>query len=130
MKFNEHSYYRWVKTSCKRFALNQTEQIPLASIVVRWQLKRRPAGYDERFLHAIFSKYGKVREIRILSESSALVIFEELRSACDAIRSTYIGLLENKLHCRWWHKSLETKAGCRMFKGVQIKPIKFLQDIL
>ncbi|OWF35536.1 uncharacterized protein LOC110442826 isoform X2 [Mizuhopecten yessoensis] len=116
----------WMRSSTKHFRENERLQFPLASVVVRWQQKRYPIDFNHKLLHTIFSKFGTVREIRKLSPNSALVVFEELNAACDVIYSNYIGMCGSKLHCRWWHKCMESKEAICFGKGVKMQPVPFL----
>ncbi|XP_069127840.1 uncharacterized protein [Argopecten irradians] len=119
----------WMKASMKNFRENERLQFPLASVVVRWQQKRYTVDFNQKLLRTIFSKFGTVREIRKLSPNSVLVIFEEMSAACDVIHSNYIGMSGSKLHCRWWHKCMESKAAVNFSKGVKVHPVPFLQKL-
>ncbi|XP_060070320.1 uncharacterized protein LOC132550291 [Ylistrum balloti] len=116
----------WMKSTMKHFRQNERLQFPLASVVVRWQQKRYQIDFNHELLRAIFSKFGTIREIRKLSLNSVLVIFEDLKAACDVVYSNYIGMSGCKLHCRWWHKSMENKMAVRHRRGAKGQLLPFL----
>ncbi|KAL3867862.1 hypothetical protein ACJMK2_040708 [Sinanodonta woodiana] len=94
----------------ENFEKNKLSQIPLSSVVVRWQFTRTRPVYNEDSLRSILSEYGNVREVRMISLQSALVIFEDLTSACDVMQCHNVGERRNRLACSWWHRSMSNKS--------------------
>ena len=111
----------WTKRALMGFRCNEELQLPLSTLIVRWQLKRALPSYDLRTLRCIFSHYGLVRHIRQLSPNSCLVVFEQLEPACHVMQSRTIGDPMNKVHCAWWHQSMANKVVSATTKGVKVK---------
>lgn len=105
---------------------NERFKFPLSTLMVRWQFKRNLPGYDLSSLNATFSRYGKVKELRMTSPNTALVVFEDLSVACNVANSRYLGDKQNRLHCRFWHRTMENKAVVANQKGAKVRRYPYL----
>jgi len=88
---------------------NKTHQLPLSTLSVRWQLKPTLPGYNSSYLHQLFSKYGKVKELWMTSPNSAMVVFREMSVACSVVSLRFLGKQSNRLQCRLYHRDMENK---------------------
>ena len=88
---------------------NKTHQILLSALSVRWQLKPTLPGYSSSYLHHLFSKHGKVKELWMTSPNSAMVVFKELSVACNVVNLRFLGKQLNRLQCRLYHRDMENK---------------------
>ncbi|XP_076096509.1 testis expressed protein 56-like [Mytilus galloprovincialis] len=119
--------HRWMKETKSLVKENERYQRPLATLNVRWQLKRILPGYDLSSLYNIFSRHGEIKDLRMTSPNSAMVVFDELSVACNVANSRFLGDPQNRLHCRFWHRTMENKAVVLTQKGsCKVKPIPFL----
>lgn len=122
-----YSFFSWARFCKKKYKENQEAQLPLTTVVVRWQFKRGLPGYDHSTLQLILSRYGALRELRMLSPNSAMAVFDELTSACNVIQSHILGDPNNRLHCRWWHRAMENKSVYFSRKRIKVRKDPFLQ---
>ncbi|KAK3091584.1 hypothetical protein FSP39_020960 [Pinctada imbricata] len=118
------------KVSREAFKRNSGHQIPIPTLVVRWQIKKDMTPYDLSYLHELFSIYGKVVDLRRLSFNSVMVTFDSLTSACHVLASRGLGGPYNQLHCRWWHRQMENKYVVQAGRGIKIMQDPFLKYIL
>ena len=88
---------------------NKTHKIPLSTLSVRWQLKPTLPGYSLSYLHHLFSKHGKVKELWMTSPNSAMVVFEEWCVACNVVNLRFLGKQPNRLQCRFNLRDMENK---------------------
>lgn len=122
-----HFIFSWARFCKKKYKENQEAQLPLTTVVIRWQFKRGLPGYDHATLQLILSRYGALRELRMLSPNSAMAVFDELTSACNVIQSHILGDPNNRLHCRWWHRAMENKSVYFSRKRIKVRKDPFLQ---
>lgn len=116
----------WTKRAMQGFHDNQFDQYPLQTVTVRWQLKRKLPKYNPETLRYILEPFGDIRDIRILSPNSCIVIFADISSACRVVQSRCIGDPMNKLNCTWWHKSMANKCVAARANGLSIKTDVFI----
>jgi hypothetical protein len=88
---------------------NKTHQILLSALSVRWQLKPTLPGYSSSYLHHLFSKHGKVKELWMTSPNSAMVVFKELSVACNVVNLRFLGKHPNRLQFRFYLRDMENK---------------------
>jgi len=94
----------------------------MATIIVRWQMKRYVPNYDPKAVKYLLSGFGAIRDIKTLGPNSCIVTFENLTSACNVVESKNIGHVKNKLICSWWHKFMDNKNMIVRSRGVEIRP--------
>ncbi|XP_071116941.1 uncharacterized protein [Haliotis cracherodii] len=104
---------------------NEQTQLPLSTLVVRWQLRRYIPSYDMRELHTILSCFGNITTIYQQSPNSAMVIFDSISSACRAMQTKQLGQLRNKIHCNWWHRLMTNKSVYVSKRGVSVKTDRY-----
>ncbi|XP_067677303.1 uncharacterized protein [Haliotis asinina] len=109
------------------YVMNEQTQLPLSTLVVRWQLRRYIPSYDMRELHTILSCFGSITTIYQQSPNSAMVIFDDISSACRVMQTKQLGQLRNKIHCSWWHRLMTNKSFYTGKKGVRVKIDRFLK---
>lgn len=119
----------WLRRALDGFYSNEHLQFPMATILVRWQMKRYPPNYDMAAVQSLLASFGSIRWIKRLGPNSCVVTFEDLAAACNVVQSRNIGLPKNRLFCAWWHKSMDNKNVTVGAKGVDIrtnhyKPVK------
>lgn len=110
----------------KQDNLNKRLQLPLSTLVVRWQPKRTVCGYTLSDLFSVFSQFGSIQQLRLLSPNSALIVFEEISSACRVMQYQYLGDVCNKMYPSWWHRCMENKHVRMSERGIQIKTDRFV----
>lgn len=111
----------------KQDNLNKRLQLPLSTLVVRWQPKRTVCGYTLSDLFSVFSQFGSIQQLRLLSPNSALIVFEEISSACRVMQYPYLGDDCNKMYPSWWHRCMENKHVRMSERGIQIKTDRFVK---
>nr|XP_022318959.1 uncharacterized protein LOC111121820 [Crassostrea virginica] len=111
----------------KQDHINKRLQLPLSTLVVRWQQRKRVDGYILSDLMSVFSQFGTIQRLRMLSPNSAQVVFDELVSACRVMQYSYLGDVCNKLHCTWWHKCMGNKYLHLSKRGVRIVTDHFVK---
>lgn len=111
----------------KQDNLNKKLQLPLSTLVVRWQPKRHVSGYTLSDLLSVFSQFGSIQQLRLLSLNSALVVFEEISSACRVMQYPYLGDDCNKMYSSWWHRCMENKYVRMTERGIKIKTDRFVK---
>lgn len=114
----------------KQDNLNKRLQLPLSTLVVRWQPKRHVCGYTLSDLLSVFSQFGSIQQLRLLSLNSALVVFEEIASACRVMQYPYLGDVCNKMCSSWWHRCMENKYVRMSERGIKIKTDRFVKILL
>eukprot|EP00105_Crassostrea_gigas_P037398 XP_019921546.1 PREDICTED: uncharacterized protein LOC109618386 [Crassostrea gigas] len=114
----------------KQDNLNKRLQLPLSTLVVRWQPKRHVCGYTLSDLLSVFSQFGSIQQLRLLSFNSALVVFEEIASACRVMQYPYLGDVCNKMCSSWWHRCMENKYVRMSERGIKIKTDRFVKLLL
>lgn len=114
----------------KQDNLNKRLQLPLSTLVVRWQPKRHVCGYTLSDLLSVFSQFGSIQQLRLLSLNSALVVFEEIASACRVMQYPYLGDVCNKICSSWWHRCMENKYVRMSERGIKIKTDRFVKILL
>jgi len=105
---------------------NETLQYPMATVIVRWQLKRKLRNYDLPRVRKLLAQYGAVESLKALAPNICVVTFRDLASACAVIEASHIGDAGNKLHCTWWHKSMANKSVLQRARGLAVKVDPFL----
>ena len=102
-------YSRLGETAMNVLEENKTHQILLSALSVRWQLKPTLPGYNSSYLHHLFSKHGKVKELWMTSPNSAMVVFKELSVACNVVNLRFLGKHPNRLQFRFYLRDMENK---------------------
>lgn len=121
------SHSRTVNAITKGFRANERRQLPWPTLLIRWQIKRTHPGYDIITIREILSKYGAIREIRLVSINSVMVIFQDVSTACDIMMAPGVGDIDNLLHPSWWHMAMRDKFVSSSKKGVLIKTDPFIK---
>lgn len=121
---------KWVRRAFHDYRSNERSQIPLQSLSVRWQRKRKVLGYDEKTLAEILSVFGELLEIRLRSVNSALVVFKDISTACHVMQEPYLGHVGNKLHFKWWHGAMAYRSFTVRKKQIKARIDPFLSILM
>ena len=94
--------------------------VPLSTLIARWRIKRYSTGYDEQKIKEYLSTFGPIRTVKMISSTSARVVFEHLTDSCEAVKSKKIGMPTNPLSLHWERKEMINKQFYKR-KGLKVK---------
>ncbi|KAK6179659.1 hypothetical protein SNE40_011969 [Patella caerulea] len=118
---------RFMNEVLSNFIINETAQLPLSTIVIRWKIGRNIPTYDKGELKGLLSVYGNVHTIYRQTPNSATVVFNDIASACRVIQAKHLGEPRNKIHCVWYHKFMSNKAFYTTSKGLTVRSDPYIQ---
>ncbi|ESP01268.1 hypothetical protein LOTGIDRAFT_157443 [Lottia gigantea] len=118
---------RFMNEVLSNFLINETAQMPLSTLIIRWKLGRTIPSYDKEDLLGLLSCYGDVYTVYKQSPNSAIIIFRDITSACRVMQAKHLGEPRNKIHCVWYHKFMNNKAFYSTSQGLKVRSDPFIQ---
>ena len=88
---------------------NSAAQLPISTVVVRWNHFRSGFTYDERKVYSVMRTYGRIQCVIMGKGNNAYVVYDNLADACEPVFLKTIGPPKNKLFCHWYHRTLANK---------------------
>ncbi|XP_011365379.1 uncharacterized protein C6orf201 homolog [Pteropus medius] len=86
----------------KCYLLNKNiKDPPMSTIVVRWLKKNMQPTEDLRSVIQKLSVFGPIRSVDLCGRQSAIVVFENMTSACNAVSAFQSRIPGTMFHCSW-----------------------------
>ena len=102
-------FSRFEKQTAKLMKANERQQLPLSTILVRWIYSPCQQPFTLDSIWYVMSRFGHITHLQYISPSSAIVVYENITAACNAISTKYLHTTQNRLRCHWYHKEMKNK---------------------
>nr|XP_036301028.1 uncharacterized protein C6orf201 homolog [Pipistrellus kuhlii] len=77
---------------------------PMSTIVVRWLKRNMQPTEDLKSIIQKLSVFGPIKSVSLCGRQSAIVVFENMTSACNAVSAYHSKKPGTMLHCCWKHR--------------------------
>ena len=102
-------FSRFEKQTAKLIKANERQQLPLSTILVRWIYSPCQQPFTLDSIWYVMSRFGHITHLQYISPSSAIVVYDNITAACNAISTKYLHTTQNRLRCHWYHKEMKNK---------------------
>ncbi|XP_041359426.1 uncharacterized protein C6orf201 homolog isoform X2 [Gigantopelta aegis] len=109
------------------FKRNHDRLLPMSTIAVRWRLRYEVPNYTLKELYAIMRHYGSIAAMYQTSPNSAIIVFDNILSACRVMHASQLKHLRNVIICSWWHVYMWNKSFNTIRQTALEKKKRYLQ---
>ncbi|XP_062954269.1 testis expressed protein 56-like [Cynocephalus volans] len=99
-----------------------TKEPPMSTIVVRWLKKNMQPTEDLKSVIFRLSAFGPIQSVTVCGRQSAIVAFEDMTSACNAVNAFQSRVPGTMFQCSWQQRF--------MSKDVRLSVTKNLREFL
>ncbi|XP_012623851.1 testis expressed protein 56 [Microcebus murinus] len=94
----------WKKCNLWKRNIGGTKDPPMSTIVVRWLKKNMQPTEDLRSVICRLSAFGPIHSVTVCGRQSAIVVFKDTTSACNAVSAFQSRIPGTMLQCSWQHR--------------------------
>ncbi|XP_012872071.1 PREDICTED: uncharacterized protein C6orf201 homolog [Dipodomys ordii] len=92
---------------------------PMCTIIVRWLKKNMQPIEDLRSVVRKLSMFGPIRTVTPCGRQSAILVYEDLTSACRAVSAFYSRIPGTMFNCSWQQRFMTKDLKLAMEKGTR-----------
>ncbi|XP_019275416.2 testis expressed protein 56 [Panthera pardus] len=94
------------------------EEPPMSTIVVRWLKKNMQPAEDLQSVIQRLSVFGPIKSVTFCGRQSAIVVFEDLTSACNAVNAFQSRTTGTMFQCSWQQRFMSKDVRLAMTKNL------------
>ncbi|XP_074064738.1 testis expressed protein 56-like [Macrotis lagotis] len=98
------------------FQKKQVKGILMSAVIVRWQKRNMRPQMNQESVTEELSIFGPIESVTTLGRRSALIIYENIISACRAVSAFPAEIEDARLQCFWYHKFMTKYRLCKQLQ--------------